>query len=59
MISLVSGHEGGANDLALRLANLIGAEPVISTSSEALKRIIVGVGCRRGTCAEWIMAAIT
>ncbi|ACD97349.1 cobalt-precorrin 5A hydrolase [Trichlorobacter lovleyi] len=59
MVSLLSGHEGGANDCALRLANLIGAEPVITTSSEALKRIIVGIGCRRGTSAERIMAAIT
>jgi len=59
MISLLSGHEGGANDCALRLANLIGAEPVITTSSEALKRVIVGIGCRRGTAAERIMAAIT
>lgn len=59
MISLLSGHEGGANDCALRLANLIGAEPVITTSSEALKQVIVGIGCRRGTAAERIMAAIT
>jgi len=59
MISLLSGHEGGANDCALRLANLIGAEPVITTSSEALKRIVVGIGCRRGTSAERILAAVT
>ena len=59
VISLLSGHEGGANDCALRLANLIGAEPIITTSSEALKRIIVGIGCRRGTAAERIMTAVT
>ncbi|WP_277058611.1 cobalt-precorrin 5A hydrolase [Trichlorobacter lovleyi] len=57
-ISLLSGHEGGANDLALRLANQIGAEPVITTTSEALRQIIVGIGCRRGTPAERIIAAI-
>ncbi|MDY0300235.1 MAG: cobalamin biosynthesis protein [Trichlorobacter sp.] len=59
MVSLLSGHEGGANECAIRLANLTGAEPVISTSSEALKRIIVGIGCRRGTSAERIIAAVS
>lgn len=57
-ISLLSGHEGGANDLALKAGNLLGAEPVITTTTEALKSIIVGIGCRRGTSAEVIVEAI-
>jgi len=57
-VSLVGGHEGGANDLAVSVANLIFAEPVITTTSEALKDVIVGVGCRRGTKAESIVAAV-
>ncbi len=57
-VSLLSGHEGGANDLTLRVANLVGAEPVISTTTEALKSVIVGIGCRRGTEAKRIVAAI-
>jgi cobalt-precorrin 5A hydrolase len=57
-ISLVSGHEGGANDLALRVANLVGAEPVITTTTEARKDIIVGVGCRKGTPAAHIVEAV-
>ena len=57
-VSLLSGHEGGANDLAVRVANWIGAEPVITTTTEALKSVIVGIGCRRGTPAERIVAAI-
>ncbi len=36
-ISLLSGHEGGANELAFRVGRLIGAEPVISTTTEAVK----------------------
>ena len=36
-VSLLSGHEGGANDLAMRVANLLGAEPVVTTTTEALK----------------------
>lgn len=57
-ISLLSGHEGGANELALRVANILGAEPVITTTTEADKNITVGIGCRRGTPAATILAAI-
>ncbi len=57
-ISLLSGHEGGANDLTIRVANILAAEPVITTTTEALKRFIVGVGCKSGTSAERIEDAI-
>ena len=57
-VSLLSGHEGGANALAIRVANILGAEPVITTTTEALKSVIVGIGCRRGTPADRIVAAI-
>jgi cobalt-precorrin 5A hydrolase len=57
-VSLLSGHEGGANDLAIAVANAVGADPVISTSTEAVKNIIVGVGCRKGKEAEKIVEAI-
>ncbi len=57
-VSLLSGHEGGANTLAIRVANILGLEPVITTTTEALKNVIVGIGCRRGTPAERIVAAI-
>ncbi len=58
-VSLLSGHEGGANDLALRVANIIGCEPVITTSTQAEKDIIVGVGCRKGANTEDIILAIS
>ncbi len=57
-VSLLGGHEAGANDLALAVANCLGAEPVISTTTEAVKDLIVGVGCRRGVAAEAIVAAV-
>lgn len=57
-ISLLSGHEGGANDLALRVANILGAEPVITTTAEALKRLIIGIGCRRGVEADAVTDAV-
>jgi len=57
-VSLLSGHEGGANELAMTVANALSAEPVITTTTEAIKTIIVGVGCRRGTPADQIERTI-
>ena len=57
-VSLLSGHEGGANALALAVANALGAEPVITTTTEAVKDLIIGVGCRRGAPPEAIEAAV-
>ncbi len=57
-VSLLSGHEGGANQLALQVANLIAAEPVISTTTEAVKNLIVGVGCRRGVDSKNVVSAV-
>lgn len=58
-VSLLSGHEGGANDLAVAVANCLGAEPIISTTTEAAKHLIVGIGCRRGVDTQAIIQAIT
>ena len=65
-VSLLSGHEGGANQLARKVASLLGAHPVVTTASEVSKRVIyrpkslvIGIGCNRGTqCAE-IEAAVS
>jgi cobalt-precorrin 5A hydrolase len=58
VISLLSGHEGGANDLAMEVSNALGAEPIVTTTTEAIKDLIVGVGCRRGAPAATIVAAV-
>ena len=34
VISVLSGHEGGANDLTKRVASTLGAQPVITTQSD-------------------------
>jgi cobalt-precorrin 5A hydrolase len=57
-ISLLGGHEGGANRLAYRVANLTGAVPVITTATETLKPLVVGIGCRKGIGREQIAAAV-
>jgi cobalt-precorrin 5A hydrolase len=57
-IPLLGGHEGGANQLAYRVANLVGALPIITTATETLKPLVIGVGCRRGVSSEQIDSAI-
>jgi len=57
-ISLLSGHEGGANNLAIRVANSLGAEPVITTASESRRNIVIGIGCRRGIGKEEVLKAV-
>ncbi len=58
VISLLSGHEGGANNLAVQVANLIDADPMISTTTEAVKDLIVGIGCRKGKSESEILQAL-
>lgn len=57
-VSLLAGHEGGANRLAYRVANAVGALPVVTTATEAMKPLVVGIGCRKGVSAERIEAAV-
>jgi cobalt-precorrin 5A hydrolase len=62
-VSLLSGHEGGANRLAEKVAAYMDGVPVISTGSEASPRItprnlVVGIGCKRGTESQRIKEAI-
>jgi cobalt-precorrin 5A hydrolase len=57
-VALVGGHEGGANALAYRVANAVGAIPVVTTATEALKSLVVGIGCRKGASEEQIERAV-
>jgi cobalt-precorrin 5A hydrolase len=57
-VSLLGGHEAGANRLSYRVANACGAVPVVTTATEAVKPLVLGIGCRRGVSAERIEAAV-
>ncbi len=43
VISTISGHLGGANKLTQKIANLIGATPVITTSTDVNKKLGIDV----------------
>ena len=67
-VSLLSGHVGGANELAEHIADIIGATPVITTASDSHaafdgmpqpQNLVLGIGCRRGLSAETIERAAT
>ncbi|HSQ41609.1 MAG TPA: cobalamin biosynthesis protein [Fibrobacteraceae bacterium] len=58
VISLAGGHEGGANELANAVANDLAAIPVITTSSEAERTLIAGIGCRKGCSAQTIISLL-
>lgn len=57
-IALLGGHEAGANALAYRVANAVGAIPVVTTATEALRSFVVGIGCRKGVGEEQLARAI-
>ncbi|AFZ67791.1 cobalamin biosynthesis protein [Deinococcus peraridilitoris] len=57
-VSLLCGHEGGANRLAYRVANAVNAVPIVTTASEAVRPLTLGVGCRLGARAEAIEACV-
>ncbi len=57
-ISVLSGHEGGANRLAFLAAACLDAMPVVTTGYEVHKKLILGVGTRKEITAAQVKRAI-
>lgn len=50
VISLLSGHLGGANELALEAAKILEAIPVVTTATDLHKRFAVDVFAKKNGC---------
>jgi cobalt-precorrin 5A hydrolase len=58
-ISLLSGHLGGANDLARRVAALLGGQAIITTASEARGLPPLDLVARELNMTVWPQASLT
>ena len=47
VISLISGHLGGANDFSIKIADIIDAEPIITTSTDINNKLGIDSLARR------------
>ncbi len=57
VISLLSGHLGGANELAQQIADLTGGTPVITTATDLHKKFAVDVFAKKNQCSIFPMPA--
>jgi cobalt-precorrin 5A hydrolase len=58
-VSLLSGHLGGGNDLAGRIASLTGGEPVITTASDTLQLVALDLWAKALDMAPPSQAKLT
>ena len=57
VISLLSGHLGGANELALKTAEILEAIPVVTTATDLHHRFAVDVFAKKNNCSIFNMKA--
>ena len=58
VISLLSGHLGGANEIATAIGSAFGAEPVITTATDVSGRFAVDVWTKKAGCVIENVGAI-
>lgn len=49
-ISLLSGHLGGANEFCLKISDIIGARPIITTATDVNKCFSIDTWARKNNC---------
>lgn len=57
VISLLSGHLGGANELAVKVAEILHAVPVVTTATDLHHRFAVDVFAKKNNCSIFNMKA--
>lgn len=57
VISLLSGHLGGANALTLETAEILEAQPIVTTATDLHKRFAVDVFAKKNGCEIFFMKA--
>ena len=57
VISLLSGHLGGANELSLKAAQILSAQPVVTTATDLHKQFAVDVFAKKNGCEILFMKA--
>ena len=57
VISLLSGHLGGANELALKTAEILHAVPVVTTATDLHHRFAVDIFAKKNHCSIFNMKA--
>ncbi len=58
VISMLSGHEGGANMLTHKIAAVLHTDAIITTGTDAQKDIIVGIGCKKGVESDAVKKSV-